>query len=361
MKKVLPLISQDEPPNFDTWINNRGEFFYHTGMTFRGQLLQSKIEHRPQTILLASRLVMKKLEIQNEHGSFTSFYIARDSKKKNPKPGEEGRKHLLDSWYTIMKNPYTNSIQKMAQIKTRGPKGNLSSNKRRMEFAQPMKMSVETVNAARVAKDTIYGVKSNAVNMFIYKKKKEGPIVQCGGLGDKVKECQSQGLHGNYCGLAVYLEKACKKEGEALPKTEITLNIKGYKFEMELDTSTTDNILFRSVTERNSDRSGPKGNLSSNKRRIEFCAANEMSVETVMQQGLPKIRYTGLNPTRLTCSSTRRKTKVLLYSLKKNIQSKSSFIRVLDAEVLETKVKECQSQGLHGNYCGLAGYLEKAM
>ncbi|CAB4059814.1 unnamed protein product [Lepeophtheirus salmonis] len=150
--------------------------------------------------------------------------------------------------FKYSKNMKRNSERQFRSWQRSPPRGS------HLDFALAIKIAVETEDAARVAKDTVYGAKSNPVNKIIYKTKKEGPIVHS-------NKSRSQGLKCNYCGLAGHLEKSCKKKvmvtvhliqngnsvynGEVSARLEITHNIQGHKFEIELYTATTGNFLSK--------------------------------------------------------------------------------------------------------------------
>lgn len=159
-----------------------------------------------------------------------------------------------------------------------------------LTFAKAVQVAIETEDAARVAKETIYGSKSKPVNKVHHKKMKshqgssqrrnqqqststDKECYRCG-KAHKVTDCPYKDAECHYCSRKGHLEAVCRKKkhqqqsgkkptnkitktelvnailGEVpqdTPRLDVPIKIQDRQFIMELDTATTGNFVSQSV------------------------------------------------------------------------------------------------------------------
>ena len=157
-----------------------------------------------------------------------------------------------------------------------------------LDFARAITIATEIEDAAKVAKETVYGSKPKAVNHVRQcrpdsrpsRQPKKAPIsgkfngdcYRCGKPNHKANECRFKDSTCNYCNIKGHLESVCRKKQFAnkdhgrpikridvvkavqtrnipVPKLEVPLSIDGKTFVMELDTATTGNFITKQYWE----------------------------------------------------------------------------------------------------------------
>lgn len=153
-----------------------------------------------------------------------------------------------------------------------------------LDFARAIQIAIEVEDAAKVAKETVYGSKPKLVNKVHHLKaspqhrkpgrtskpaikecdRQASPCGRCGQKDHKAFTCPYKSFECNYCHLKGHLEAACRKKqrqarrnqvkhisesekcevlhavsrgaGIPLPRLEVPVKVKGLTYEAELDT-----------------------------------------------------------------------------------------------------------------------------
>ena len=155
-----------------------------------------------------------------------------------------------------------------------------------LSFARAIEIAIETEDAAKVAKETVYGSKPRPIHRVsqqrkgmpqatsqVRKAKNTGKTnatcYRCGKPDHRANDCRFKHMVCNYCSLKGHLEKVCKKKQavsqekfkqhvnmlnhvkavanaeDHLPRLEVPITIDGNTFHMELDTATSGNFISR--------------------------------------------------------------------------------------------------------------------
>jgi hypothetical protein len=158
-----------------------------------------------------------------------------------------------------------------------------------LNFADAVKLAIEIEDAAKVAKETVYGAKAMPVNKIKHHKKsshqhqknnnnKDNNDIKCFkcGKAHKATECPYKEAKCHFCDKIGHLEAVCRKKQyqqqknphkktvkritkaelvkailgevpEDTPKLDVQISIQDRMFKMELDTATTGNFVSQSV------------------------------------------------------------------------------------------------------------------
>jgi transposase InsO family protein len=156
-----------------------------------------------------------------------------------------------------------------------------------LDFAKAVNIAIETEDAARVAKETVYGAKPKPVNKVKEhksytdgkQKPKEGSAkpkfkcYRCGKETHKPTDCRFKNATCNFCKKIGHIENACmikakspnKKSvkaisqelvnevvgnDDAIPKMEVHVEIEGHSHVFEIDTGTNGNFVTKEFWER---------------------------------------------------------------------------------------------------------------
>ena len=156
-----------------------------------------------------------------------------------------------------------------------------------LDFARAIKIAIETEDAAKVAKETVYGSKPKAVNMVRQRGVGDKPrrpetakkpsnsqelskdaCNRCGSSDHKASTCRFKEYSCTFCKTKGHLQKVCRKKmntsknskeplnwiqvvnalpsyQEMTPKLEVPIVINDHALVMELDTATTGNFISR--------------------------------------------------------------------------------------------------------------------
>ena len=131
------------------------------------------------------------------------------------------------------------------------------------DFTRAIEIAIEKEDAAKMAKDTVHGVKPKLVHMFApqhsSKAKETKPVTcrsawhYCGDETHQVPQCRFMDSECKFCGIKGYISKVGRNNlqmsvkvihevkavnEQSLPKLEVPLEIQGRTCRMELDTAT---------------------------------------------------------------------------------------------------------------------------
>ena len=163
-----------------------------------------------------------------------------------------------------------------------------------LDFNRAIQIATETEDAAKVAKETVYGNKPRPVNQVTQRKRadrskdaaatsrptkdsgpRKGYCFRCGNPDHKADACRFKNSSCNYCSTKGHLEAVCRKklrasqassrpslkvkwinavhalpaDREIIPKLEVPVVVDGRTLVMELDTATNGNFITRQVWE----------------------------------------------------------------------------------------------------------------
>ncbi|XP_014663412.1 PREDICTED: uncharacterized protein K02A2.6-like [Priapulus caudatus] len=177
-----------------------------------------------------------------------------------------------------------------------------------LDFARAVNIAIETEDAARVAKETVYGAKSNPVNKVKEHKPfqkaqspKEGgakpkfKCYRCGKDNHLANDCRFKNAICNFCKKQGHIEPACMQKArdarhpvkqithelvnmvmaddDSMPKLEVPIEIQGINHVVEIDTATNGNF----VTENFWKKLG-KPKLEKPKWRFESASKHDLPV-----------------------------------------------------------------------------------
>ena len=158
-----------------------------------------------------------------------------------------------------------------------------------LDFNKAINIAIQTEDAAKVARETVHGTKTQSVQQVKSRpsippsqqqdksqskgsQTQKGICYRCGGNNHHAQKCNFTDTTCNFCKITGHLERVCRQQQatqkasqpikrinlvhsvlvheEIVPKLEVTLDIEGSKCLMELDTATTCNFLSRTYWEK---------------------------------------------------------------------------------------------------------------
>ena len=144
-----------------------------------------------------------------------------------------------------------------------------------LDFTRAVAIAVETEDAAKVVKKTIYGNKPKLVNKVKQQvkpytapqktDKNTGSCYRCGKSNHNANQCYFKGIICKYCNIKGHLKKARTKypesvsrlellktahtPGESVPKLEVSIDMVIKTYVMKVDTATTGNFIIKDYWE----------------------------------------------------------------------------------------------------------------
>ena len=223
-----------------------------------------------------------------------THYIVRERFKfwteMNRKPGEtiqelaaRIRHDAATCDFTAIHNPLDEALRTRFMCSVRNEavlKGLFKIKDGDLTFAKAIAVAMETEEAAKVAKETVYGSKTNDIHLVQTSKSDlsresatgrdfpKGMCPRCGKTDHKAADCPSRDAVCHYCQKTGHLQSVClqKKRGQqqpvniitkhriqtvkgvkAVPQLQQAIDMNGKRFVFEVDTGTGDNFCTMDV------------------------------------------------------------------------------------------------------------------